>query len=182
LLFPGLLVSFVAFDRVLPHVVPLGVYALRWWDQPAWWTRRVMNMFVSDVNIQPNRTGLPGIASLESIVGALLTFGLVAAVAGIAISAIAWAIGSHSGNPHVAGKGKSGVLVALAAAFLIGGAASGTSSKRSAELTLTPDAPTRHRTLGFNHQQPRHLPCGRDHSSGRYLRNRPALGWAAGFN
>ena len=79
-------------------------------------------MFVSDVNIQPNRTGLPGIASLESIVGALLTFGLVASVAGIAISAIAWAIGSHSGNPHVAGKGKSGVLVALGAAFLIGGA------------------------------------------------------------
>jgi hypothetical protein len=27
-------------------------------------------MFVSDVNIQPNRAGLPGIASLESIVGA----------------------------------------------------------------------------------------------------------------
>jgi Family of unknown function (DUF6112) len=46
-------------------------------------------MIVSDVNIQPNRTGLPGIASLESIVGALLTFGLVAAVAGIAISAMA---------------------------------------------------------------------------------------------
>jgi len=79
-------------------------------------------MFLRDVNIQPNRTGLPGIASLESIVGALLTFGLIAAVAGIAISAIAWAIGSHSGNPQVAGKGKSGVLVALAAAFLIGGA------------------------------------------------------------
>jgi Family of unknown function (DUF6112) len=117
-----LVASSVALDRVLPNVVPLGVYALRWWDQPAWWTRRAINMFVSDVNIQPNRTGLPGIASLESIVGALLTFGLVAAVAGIAISAIAWAIGSHSGNPHVAGKGKSGVLVALAAAFLIGGA------------------------------------------------------------
>ena len=95
---------------------------MRRWDQPAWWTRRAITMFVNDVNIQPNRTGLPGIASLESIVGALLTFGLVAAVAGIAISAIAWAIGSHSGNPHVAIKGKSGVLVALAAAFLIGGA------------------------------------------------------------
>ena len=79
-------------------------------------------MFVNDINIRPNRTGLTGIASLESIVGALLTFGLVASVAGIAISAKAWAIGSHSGNPHVAGKGKSGVLVALAAAFLIGGA------------------------------------------------------------
>jgi Family of unknown function (DUF6112) len=99
----------VALDSALPRVVPVGGYALRRWDQPAWRTRRAINMFVSDVNIQPNRTGLPGIASLESIVGAPLTFGLVAAVAGIAISAIAWAIGSHSGNPHVAGKGKSGV-------------------------------------------------------------------------
>ena len=79
-------------------------------------------VFSSDVNISPNRDGLPGIAALESIVGALLTFGLIAAVAGIAISAIAWAIGSHAGNPHVAGKGKSGVMIALAAAFLIGGA------------------------------------------------------------
>ena len=79
-------------------------------------------VFSSDVNISPNRDGLPGIEALESIVGALLTFGLIAAVAGIAISAIAWAIGSHAGNPHVAGKGKSGVMIALAAAFLIGGA------------------------------------------------------------
>jgi hypothetical protein len=76
----------------------------------------------SDIHISPNRDGLPGIAALESIVGALLTFGLIATVAGIAISAIAWAIGSHSGNPHVAGKGKSGVVIALVAAFLIGGA------------------------------------------------------------
>ena len=79
-------------------------------------------MVFSDIHISPNRDGLPGIAALESIVGALLTFGLIASVAGIAISAIAWAIGSHSGNPHVAGKGKSGVIIALAAAFLIGGA------------------------------------------------------------
>ena len=79
-------------------------------------------VFSSDVHINPNRDGLPGIAALESIVGALLTFGLIAAVAGIAISAIAWAIGSHAGNPHVAGKGKSGVVIALVAAFLIGGA------------------------------------------------------------
>jgi hypothetical protein len=76
----------------------------------------------SDIHISPNRDGLPGIAALESIVGALLTFGLIAAVAGIAISAIAWAVGSNSGNPHVAGKGKSGVVIALVAAFLIGGA------------------------------------------------------------
>ena len=79
-------------------------------------------MSAPTIDIQPNTTGLPGLAALESIVGALLTFGLVAAVAGVAISASAWAIGSHSSNPHVAGKGKSGVLVAGGAALLIGAA------------------------------------------------------------
>ena len=70
------------------------------------------------IDIQPNTRGLPGLAALENIVGGLLTFGLVAAVAGVALSAVAWAIGSHSSNPHVAGKGKSGVLVAAGAAML----------------------------------------------------------------
>ena len=77
---------------------------------------------IADVGIKPNATGLPGLAAFEKIVGALLTFGLVAAVAGIVISAIAWAIGSHSANPHVAGRGKTGVMVATAAAMLIGAA------------------------------------------------------------
>lgn len=74
------------------------------------------------IDITPNTTGLPGIAALEGVVGALLTFALIASVAGIAISAIAWAVGSHSSNPHVAGRGKSGVLVAAGAAMLVGAA------------------------------------------------------------
>ena len=74
------------------------------------------------VNIRPNTTGLPGIAAMETLVGALLTFGLIAAVAAVAISAITWAVGSNSSNPHIAGKGKNGVLVAGAAAMLIGAA------------------------------------------------------------
>ena len=77
-------------------------------------------MFPTEVS--PNTTGLPGLDAIEKIVGALLTFGLVAAVAGIAISAIAWAVGSHCSNPHVAGRGKTGVLVSLASAMLIGAA------------------------------------------------------------
>ncbi|MGC9156430.1 MAG: DUF6112 family protein, partial [Ferrimicrobium sp.] len=40
------------------------------------------------VNISPNTSGLPGITELENIVGALLTVGLVAAVAGVIVSAI----------------------------------------------------------------------------------------------
>lgn len=73
-------------------------------------------------NITPNNNGLPGTSEAAKIVGALLTFGLIAAVAGIAIASITWALGSHSANPHMAGRGKHGVLVACAAALLVGGA------------------------------------------------------------
>jgi hypothetical protein len=74
------------------------------------------------VNISPNTTGLPGISELQNIVGALLTFGLIAAVAGLVISAMVWAVASHSGNVHLVGRAKSGVLVSAAAAMLTGGA------------------------------------------------------------
>lgn len=73
-------------------------------------------------HITPNTTGLPGTSEAEKIVGALLTFGLIAAVAGVAVASITWALGSHSANPHLAGRGKTGVLVACLAAMLVGGA------------------------------------------------------------
>jgi hypothetical protein len=73
-------------------------------------------------NIEPNTDGLPGVQAAQSIVGALLTLGLIAAVAGIAVGSIVWAIGSHSSNPHAASKGKTGVLSSVGAAILIGGA------------------------------------------------------------
>jgi hypothetical protein len=79
-------------------------------------------MTLPEIDIRPNTSGLPGIAALSEIVGALLTFGLVASVAGVAVSAITWAIGSNSSNPHLAGRGKTGVIVAAAAAMLIGAA------------------------------------------------------------
>lgn len=75
-----------------------------------------------NVDVTPNTSGLPGLAAIEKVVGAMLTFGLVAAVAGIAVSAAAWAIGSSSSNPHIAGRGKTGVIVAGGAAMLIGAA------------------------------------------------------------
>jgi hypothetical protein len=74
------------------------------------------------VNITPNTSGLPGISELQDIVGALLTIGLIAALAGLAISAIVWAIGNHSANPVLAGRGKTGVLVSFVSAALVGGA------------------------------------------------------------
>lgn len=81
-----------------------------------------LSVLMAGPNITPNSDGLPGASEAEKIVGALLTFGLIACVAGIAIAAITWALGSHSANPHMAGRGKTGVLVACAAALLIGAA------------------------------------------------------------
>lgn len=72
--------------------------------------------------ITPNGTGIPGLSTLQSIAGGLLTAGLIACVAGIVIAAICWALGSHNGNSRLAMSGRSGVLVGLAAALIVGGA------------------------------------------------------------
>ena len=82
-----------------------------------------MNRVLADPpHITPNDTGLPGVGAAEKIVGALLTFGVIAAIAGLVVAAIVWAVGGHSSNPQMQHRGKSGVLVALVAALLIGGA------------------------------------------------------------
>ena len=56
----------------------------------------------------------------RSIVGASMTVGLILAVLALIISAIVWALGANSSNPHLAGRGKLGVLVALGAAIVCG--------------------------------------------------------------
>jgi hypothetical protein len=73
-----------------------------------------------DISINPNSNGLPGISQLKSIVGASMTVGLVLAVLALILSAIVWSLGANSSNPHLAGRGKLGVLVALGAAIVCG--------------------------------------------------------------
>ena len=73
-----------------------------------------------DIDISPNSDGLPGLQQLRSIVGASMTIGLILAVLALIISAIVWALGANSSNPHLAGRGKLGVLVALGAAIVCG--------------------------------------------------------------
>lgn len=72
--------------------------------------------------VSPNTNGLPGTDEAKRIVGALLTFGFIAAVAGIAISAGVWSLGSHSSNPHHVHRGKLGVVASCGAALLLGAA------------------------------------------------------------
>src|SRR3954449_10466868 len=73
-----------------------------------------------DIEIDPNPNGLPGIGELKQIVGASMTVGLILAVLALIISAIVWALGANSSNPHLAGRGKFGVLVGLGAAIITG--------------------------------------------------------------
>ena len=74
------------------------------------------------IDIDPNSNGLPGIEQLRTIVGAVMTIGLILAVLALIVSAIVWAYGSNSSNPHLAGRGKLGVLISCGAAVVCGAA------------------------------------------------------------
>ena len=80
------------------------------------------SLTAGDPGISPNESGLPGLGVLRQIVGALLTWGLVACVAGLVVSVIVWAIARQQGNYGSASGAKTGVLVSVAGALLIGGA------------------------------------------------------------
>lgn len=75
---------------------------------------------VAQIDINPNESGLPGISQLRTIVGAVMTIGLVLSVLALIISAIVWGFGANSSNPHLAGRGKIGVLVSCGAAIICG--------------------------------------------------------------
>ncbi|WP_022883676.1 DUF6112 family protein [Glaciibacter superstes] len=74
------------------------------------------------IDIDPNGTGLPGIEQLRTIVGAVMTIGLILSVLALIISAIIWGFGSNGSNPHLASRGKTGVLVSCGAAIICGAA------------------------------------------------------------
>jgi hypothetical protein len=74
------------------------------------------------IDIDPNNTGLPGITQLQNIVGAIMTVGLILSVLALIVSAVIWGFGSNSSNPHLASRGKTGVLVSCGAAILCGAA------------------------------------------------------------
>ena len=72
------------------------------------------------MDVFPDFDGLTGIGDLKQVVGALFMFVLIIAVLMLIVSAIVWALGSNSSNPHLAGRGKFGVVIALGAAIVTG--------------------------------------------------------------
>lgn len=75
-----------------------------------------------DITIDPNDSGLPGISQLKTIVGAVMTVGLILSVLALIVSAIVWGFGANSSNPRMASQGKIGVLVSCGAAVICGAA------------------------------------------------------------
>jgi len=80
----------------------------------------LLGMLPADIDISPNDSGLPGISALKTIVGAVMTVGLILSVLALIVSAVVWGFGSNSSNPHLASQGKLGVIVSCAAAVICG--------------------------------------------------------------
>jgi hypothetical protein len=81
-------------------------------------------LIVAGTNLggEPNPGGLPGSRALQSLVGGVAFWALLASLAGLIVSAAVWALSSHAGNYHHAGMGKRGTLISAGAALLIGAA------------------------------------------------------------
>jgi hypothetical protein len=80
-----------------------------------------VRLVASGVTVTPNSTAVPGINTLSTLVGSLMAFGLVLSLAGFVGCAIVMAIGHHGANPQWSTRGKTGLIVCLVAALLIGG-------------------------------------------------------------
>lgn len=73
-------------------------------------------------SVGPNFDAVGGSSHLRSIVGALLTYGLIVAVLMVVACAATWAVASSSGSWQAASKAKTGLVAALGGAVLTGGA------------------------------------------------------------
>src|SRR6266581_473145 len=85
-------------------------------------TLSTLVLAASGVGGQPDPNGLPGSSALEKLISGLAFWALLAALAGLLISAAVWALSSHSGNYHHASLGRRGTLISALAAFLVGAA------------------------------------------------------------
>ncbi|MBD0841999.1 DUF6112 family protein [Streptomyces sp. TRM68416] len=72
--------------------------------------------------ITPKEGGLPGLSVLKNVVSSINLFGIIAVVGALAISAMVWAWGHHSGGHQAEANGKKGTVIAAGCALLLGAA------------------------------------------------------------
>jgi hypothetical protein len=75
-----------------------------------------------DLSVDPSRSAFPGAPQLQSLIDGLGFWALLAALAGMVVGAVLWAVGHHSSNYQQAYSGRKGVVVSGAAAMVIGAA------------------------------------------------------------
>ncbi|MEQ6902008.1 DUF6112 family protein [Nocardioides sp. YIM 152588] len=73
-------------------------------------------------DVGPNFHPVVSSSDLRQIVGALLTYGLLIAVLMLVACGATWALASAHGSWHTAAKAKTGLIVALLGAALLGSA------------------------------------------------------------
>jgi hypothetical protein len=72
------------------------------------------------VSATPDPHGLPGQDKLQKLLDGLYSWSLILCLGALVVAALAWAWGSHSHHHQAAVYGRKGLLVAAAAALLIG--------------------------------------------------------------
>lgn len=72
--------------------------------------------------VGPDFGAVGGSSQLRSIIGALLTYGLLISALMVIVCAASWAISSSNGSWQTVSKAKTGLFVALGGAVLTGGA------------------------------------------------------------
>jgi hypothetical protein len=77
---------------------------------------------LTQVTMTPDGSKLPGWDVLRELTNGIGAWALIAALVGLVIGAVAWALGHHSQNYQQAYSGRKGVLISAAAALLIGAA------------------------------------------------------------
>ena len=70
--------------------------------------------------VQGGQNAIPGQQQVQDVINSMAYWGLLLAGAALVISAVIWAFGANSQNSQQATAGKRGVLIAIAAAIVIG--------------------------------------------------------------
>lgn len=113
-LWAGTVTGFLGRVAVDPDLVRPA----RW--RPARWLRRRL---VGQVDVSPDIEALPGGAQLQQLVDGSAAFALVVLAGAIVGGAVLWAVGAAGSNYGQVGAGKRMVLLGMAGALIVGGAA-----------------------------------------------------------
>jgi hypothetical protein len=77
---------------------------------------------IPNLSVSPTNSTLPGVGQLQLLIDGLALWALIAALAGMLVGAVLWAVGHHSSNYQQSYTGRKGVMVSGAAAMIIGAA------------------------------------------------------------